>query len=138
MKLYSWNVNGFRAVVKKGFWDWFYKCGGDVICLQEIKAHPDQLDEKNRSAQGYEVVWNPARLKKGYSGVASFYRVSPLKISFGLPESSFQGEGRLILMEFEKFFLFNVYFPNGQMSEERLQFKLQYYDEFLNYAQSLS
>ena len=137
VKLYSWNVNGFRAVIKKGFWDWFYNCDGDVICLQEIKAHPDQLDEKDRCPQGYEAIWNPARLKKGYSGVANFYRLSPLSYSFGFPNGRFQGEGRLILMEYEQFFLFNVYFPNGQMSEERLQFKLQYYDEFLTYAQSL-
>lgn len=137
MKIYSWNVNGFRAVVKKGFWDWFAGTKADVVCLQEIKAQVDQLESKDTSCPGYELVFNPARKKKGYSGVAVFYRPRPLRISLGLPEEVFQGEGRLILMEYEGFFLFNVYFPNGQMNEERLAYKLAYYDAFLAYAQDL-
>ncbi len=137
MIFHSWNVNGFRAVVGKGFWDWFGQAGSDVVCLQEVKASLEQLKEEDRNVSGYETCWNPSRTRKGYSGVASFYRVRPENISTSLPDERFQGEGRLILMEYERFYLFNVYFPNGQMSEERLRFKLEYYDAFLRYAQKL-
>lgn len=137
MIMHSWNVNGFRAVVEKGFWDWFGQADSDVVCLQEIKARPEQLHDKDRAVPGYEVFWNPSRTKKGYSGVASFYRTAPAGISTSLPDERFQGEGRLILMDYEKFYLFNVYFPNGQMSQERLRFKLDFYDSFLEYAQEL-
>ncbi len=137
MIIHSWNVNGFRAVVGKGFWDWFRQADSDVVCLQEIKAHPDQLSRDDKTEPGYEVFWNPSRTKKGYSGVASFYRVPPRNISISLPDEKFKGEGRVILMEYEKFYLFNVYFPNGQMSDERLKFKLEFYDSFLDYAQML-
>ncbi len=137
MIFHSWNVNGFRAVAGKGFWDWFRKAGSHVVCLQEIKASFDQLQDKDKQIDGYKVFWNPARSKKGYSGVASLYRVDPLDISTSLPEERFQGEGRVILMEFERFYLFNIYFPNGQMSQDRLNFKLDFYDSFLNYAQNL-
>lgn len=137
MIIHSWNVNGFRAVVGKGFWDWFQQAYSDVVCLQEIKTRPDQLNQEDRIVHGYQVFWNPSRLKQGYSGVAAFYRIEPQSISRSLPDERFQGEGRLILLEYDAFFLFNVYFPNGQMSHERLQFKLDFYDSFLEYAQEL-
>lgn len=137
MIIHSWNVNGFRAVTGKGFWDWFRRADSDVVCLQEIKTTVEQLNPADASVPGYEIFWNPSRTKKGYSGVASFYRAKPLSISAGLPDARFQGEGRLILMEYEKFYLFNVYFPNGQMNEGRLKFKLEFYDSFLDYAQKL-
>lgn len=137
MIIHSWNVNGFRAVVGKGFWDWFQTAGSDVVCLQEIKASPDQLKDRDKEIDGYKAFWNPARSKKGYSGVASLYRVDPLDISISLPDERFHVEGRVILMEYERFYLFNIYFPNGQMSEERLNFKLDFYDSFLKYAQKL-
>ncbi len=136
MKIYSWNVNGFRAVVQKGFRDWLSSCGADVVCLQETKVHPDQLGGEDK-LEGYEAVWNPCKVKKGYSGVAAFYRVPPQSFSFGLPDEEYQGEGRLILMDYGTFYLLNVYFPNGQMSEERLKFKMGYYDAFLAYAEDL-
>ncbi|MDY7001939.1 MAG: exodeoxyribonuclease III, partial [Thermodesulfobacteriota bacterium] len=136
MKIYSWNVNGFRAVIQKGFWDWLGACGGDVVCLQETKVHPDQLSEEDK-LEGYEAVWNPCKVKKGYSGVAAFYRLAPQSFSFGLPDEKYQGEGRLILMDYGTFYLLNVYFPNGQMSDERLKFKMGYYDAFLSYAELL-
>jgi len=137
MKLSSWNVNGFRAVVQKGFWDWFRQAGSDVVCLQEVKAEPEQLAAQDRKVIGYEQLWNPARLKRGYSGVASFYRKEPLRTRLGLPDERYQGEGRLIEMEYADFYLFNVYFPNGQMSEERLTYKLDFYDAFLEHAERL-
>jgi len=137
MKVSSWNVNGFRAVVKKGFWEWFRSAQSDVVCLQEIKAEPEQLAEADRAVDGLKQLWNPSQVRKGYSGVAVFYRQPPLEVGYGLPEERFQREGRLIRLEYEEFFLFNVYFPNGQMSEERLQYKLDYYRAFLEQAETL-
>jgi len=137
MRLYSWNVNGFRAVVDKGFWDWFTQCDGDLICLQEIKAAPEQVDAKHKEVEGYSQYWNPAQVKKGYSGVLSMTRVKPQSVVYGLPQEKFQGEGRLIQMEFPDFYVFNVYFPNGKMSDERLQYKLDFYNAFLEHAQEL-
>ena len=137
MRLYSWNVNGFRAVVDKGFWDWFTQCDGDLICLQEIKAAPEQVDAKHKEVEGCSQYWNPAQVKKGYSGVLSMTRVKPQSVVYGLPQEKFQGEGRLIQMEFPDFYVFNVYFPNGKMSDERLQYKLDFYNAFLEHAQEL-
>lgn len=137
MKLYSWNVNGFRAVVTKGFWDWFKGADADVVCLQETKADADQAGQHPLESNGYEVFWNPSRVKKGYSGVACFSRIKPLRYGYGFPDGSHAGEGRLIWLEFASFFLLNVYFPNGQMNEERLKFKLTYYDRFLQFAEEL-
>jgi len=137
MRIYSWNVNGFRAVIKKGFWDWFKRANGQAICLQEIKANLDQIPKEDRSTPDYEQLWNPCNLKKGYSGVAVFCSTYPQSFEYELPEPHFQGEGRLIQMEFEQFYLFNVYFPNGQMSQERLQYKLDFYDFFLDHVQEL-
>jgi exodeoxyribonuclease-3 len=137
MRLYSWNVNGFRAVVKKGFWDWLSSAAADVVGLQEIKMEPDQLNPEEREPDGYHSFWNPSRKKKGYSGVTCFYNTEPLKVDRGLPDEKYNGEGRLIRMEFENFYFFNIYFPNGQMSQERLDFKMGYYDAFLDYVQKL-
>jgi len=137
MKLYSWNVNGFRAVVKKDFWQWFRASDADVVCLQETKAAPDQVDEADKSPHGYQSFFNGCKVKKGYSGTAVYYRRQPLKIATGLPQPQYQGEGRLIHLEYPALHLLGVYFPNGQKDEERLQFKLGYYDAFLEYAQTL-
>jgi exodeoxyribonuclease-3 len=137
MRLYSWNVNGFRAVARKGFWDWFNRMEGDVVCLQETKVEPAQLHSEELPPADYGSLWHPAEVKRGYSGVAVFYRVSPGDYRLGLPDKRMQGEGRLIQMEFDAFHLFNVYFPNGQMGEERLQFKLEFYDRFLEYIEEV-
>lgn len=137
MKLYSWNVNGLRAVVKKGFWDWVADCGGDAIGLQEIKAEPDQLRKADREPEGFEAVFNPSKKRKGYSGTAVYHKTAPLNVSFGLQDERYDGEGRCILMEYPEFYFFNIYFPNGQKDDERLQFKLGYYDRFLEYAEEL-
>ncbi|MBU1002741.1 MAG: exodeoxyribonuclease III [Proteobacteria bacterium] len=137
MKFYSWNVNGMRAVIQKGFWDWFHASDADVVGLQEIKAEPEQLSETDRNPAGYEVVWNPSRKRKGYSGTAAFYRTPPLSISHGLPNEAYNSEGRCILLEYPSFYFFNIYYPNGQKDDERLRFKLGYYDCFLEYAQEL-
>lgn len=137
MKLYSWNINGFRAVLKKGFWDWFNAVDADVVGLQEIKAEPEQLDEADREPEGYRAIWNPCKKRKGYSGTAAFSRVEPIEVSFGLPDADYNDEGRCILIEYPSFYFFNIYYPNGQKDEERLNFKLGYYDSFLDYAETL-
>jgi exodeoxyribonuclease-3 len=137
MRLYSWNVNGFRAVVQKGFWDWFTSSQGDVVCLQETKATLDQVPKMHQQVSGYELLWNGARVKKGYSGVACLSRATPLDWSTGLDDPRYQGEGRTLLLEFRDFYLFNIYYPNGQMSQERLDYKLGFYGAFLDYAERL-
>lgn len=134
MKLLSWNVNGFRAVSAKEDWAWFAQSRGDVIGLQETKASEDQIPEEHRTPEGYHSAWLLGK-RKGYSGVAVFSRVAPLAVTYELPESEWQGEGRLIHMEFPRFHFFNVYFPNGQNGEERLTYKLGYYDAFLRHAE---
>lgn len=138
MIIYSWNVNGYRAVLKKGFEDWLDACGGDVVMLQETKAHPDQLTEEGRAPESYEHhYWNWATVKKGYSGTACFSRPEPLSVHYGLPDEAYQGEGRVVRLEYPDFWLFNIYYPNGQMSDERLGYKMGFYDAFLAHAEEL-
>ncbi len=137
MKIYSWNVNGIRAAIKKGFWQWVKASDADIICIQETKAQEDQLAENDRLISPYQSFWNPARVKKGYSGTACFFLTPPLDFSTGLPNGKFGGEGRLIRLEYPDFHLFNIYFPNGKMNDERLTFKMGYYNAFLEYAEEL-
>ena len=138
MKLYSWNVNGLRAAAAKGYRQWLAACDADAVLLQEIKAEPAQLDPQDREPEGFAcVLWNPSKGKKGYSGTATLLRKPPTAHAFGLPDPAFQGEGRCVHTEHQDFHLLNVYFPNGQMSQERLDFKLAFYDAFLAYAQEL-
>jgi exodeoxyribonuclease-3 len=136
LKLYSWNVNGFRSVITKGFTQWFQSADADVVCLQEIKGDEEQIPAHDREFAGYQCIWNPA-LRKGYSGTACYTRIQPENIRLELPGKQFRGEGRLIELQFPWFTLFAVYFPNGQMSSQRLQYKLDYYDAFLAYAQEV-
>ena len=138
MILYSWNVNGYRAVLRKGFRDWLDGCGGDVVLLQETKAEPEQLTPAQREPDAFSHhYWNWSRTKKGYAGVACFANPEPLAVRRGLPDPRFQNEGRVLHLEYPDFHLLNVYFPNGQMSAERLEFKLGFYDAFLLHAQDL-
>lgn len=137
MRLYSWNVNGFRAISAKPDWAWFTERPADVVALQETKAQVEQVAEEHREPGGYFAYWHSATKKKGYSGVACFSKPGPLSCVFDLPDSRWHGEGRLIQLEYEKFYFFNVYFPNGQMNEERLAYKLGFYDAFLAHAEEL-
>jgi len=134
MKIISWNVNGIRAVAKKGFSEFLDQYSPDILCLQETKAHPDQLTEDLLTPEGYEVFWSSAT-KKGYSGVATFTKKTPDKIDYGIGEDRFDSEGRIILTEFKEFVLFNIYFPNGQKDEERLQYKMDFYEQFLKVSE---
>jgi exodeoxyribonuclease-3 len=134
LKLISWNVNGIRAVAKKGFLNWFMTENPDVLCLQEVKATQSQAPQGLSSPPGYNAYWLSAE-KKGYSGVATFTKSRPLKVEAGFGNQKFDSEGRLLMTEFQEFYLFNVYFPNGKKNAERLQFKMDFYDAFLNMAE---
>ena len=136
MLLYSWNINGFRAVLKKGFVDWLKNCQADVVGLQEIKIQPEQIEKERWDNPGYQTVWLSSQVRKGYSGVACFYKQEPLLISLDMLED-YQGEGRLIGLEYPDFHFFNVYFPNGGMGESRLNYKLGFYEAFLQMAEKL-
>jgi exodeoxyribonuclease-3 len=136
MKIYSWNVNGLRAAERKGFIDWAKDSAADIICVQEVRALEKQLSKKVKTIDDYQFFINPAD-KKGYSGTAVYYKEEPLSITTGLPDERFNDEGRTIVMEYPDFVLFNIYFPNGQQTDERLQFKLDFYDELLRYSNEL-
>ena len=137
LRLISWNVNGLRAVLKKEFFESVDRLAPDILMLQETKLQEDQRTESMIDFPPYESFWGYSTVKKGYSGVAAYSKISPrsVRTEFGRPE--IDGEGRVIQMDFDGFILFNIYFPNGQMSDERLQYKLDFYDWFLGYAQDL-
>ena len=133
MRLVSWNVNGIRAAHKKGFLDWFASENPDVLCIQETKANPSQLSEDLTSVTGYHSYFS-APERKGYSGVALYSRREPKSVTYGLGVERFDSEGRTIIADFEDFVLFDIYFPNGKRSEERLRYKMDFYDSFLGRA----
>lgn len=128
--LLSWNVNGIRAVQKKGFLSFLQKESPNILCLQEIKAHENQLDKSLLKVDNYKCYISSAE-RKGYSGVLTYTKSEPKKTEHGLGVKRFDIEGRILAHDFESFMLFNIYFPNGQMSEERLKYKLAFYDVFL-------
>ena len=130
MKLISWNVNGVRAVVKKGFLDWLDQEQPDILCLQETKAHVDQLTSEILTDHGYHTFWHSGE-RRGYSGVATFCKEEPLYVQKGLGIKRYDAEGRVLVTEHENFLLYNIYFPNGQKDDERLQYKLDFYDDLL-------
>lgn len=136
MNIYSWNVNGIRAAVKKGFFDWFYTSHADVVCLQETKAQPDQLDKEVLCPDGFETFWHSAE-KKGYSGVAIFSKTKPKNVIPGLGIDAFDKEGRVITAEFSDFYLVNAYFPNSQREHTRLGFKLEFCQAMQNFLNKL-
>jgi len=137
MKILSWNVNGIRAISKKGFIAWLKTESPDILCVQETKAHPDQLTDEILAPEGYRTYWNSAE-KKGYSGVAVFSKEEPLSVCKGLGIKEFDSEGRLLLLEYESFFLYNVYYPNGGAGNKRVPFKMRFYDAFLSDVQNLN
>lgn len=136
MKITSWNVNGIRAALGKGFSTWVQEERPDVLCLQEIKAKPEQLTESQRDFTGYFVVWNPAE-RPGYSGVATFLRGKQVEASLGMGEPRFDIEGRLIRTRHPGFLLFNIYFPNGQRGQDRVAYKLEFYSYLLEICDNL-
>jgi exodeoxyribonuclease-3 len=134
IKLISWNVNGLRAAIKKDFFGSLRQLDADVVALQEIKLQKPQLTAEMKDIEGYESYWCHAAVKKGYSGVAAYSRMKPKSIKYGIGEPVFDKEGRILELDFDDFIFFNVYFPNGQMSEERLRYKLDFYETFFNYT----
>jgi len=136
MQICCWNVNGLRALLKKGSFNWLRNANFDIICLQETKVHPEQLEEEIKDPEGYYAYWNSAE-KKGYSGVAMFSKDKPLSISYGFGIKRFDNEGRIIIAKYAEFTLFNIYFPNGKMNDERLKYKLEFYDAAFDYFEML-
>ena len=135
-RIISWNVNGIRAVHKKGFLDWFNEERPDILCIQETKAHKEQLPHELQEMDGYYNYFASAE-KKGYSGVALYTRKEPVSIKCGFGIDKFDSEGRTMIADFGDFVLFNIYFPNGKASDERLAYKMEFYDAFLEYANTL-
>ncbi|REE56428.1 exodeoxyribonuclease-3 [Paenibacillus taihuensis] len=133
MKLISWNVNGLRACVTKGFYDYFAEMDADVFCLQETKLQEGQIEMELGDA--YKTYWNYAE-KKGYSGTAVFTRVEPLSVRYGM-EEDYEPEGRLLTLEFEHFYLVNVYTPNAKRDLSRLDYRLEWEERFRRYLLEL-
>lgn len=136
MRIVSWNVNGLRAVLAREALGWVWSRQPDVVCLQEIKARPDQLTEGQRAFPGYEAVWNPAE-RPGYSGVATLLREPARDALRGMNRPDFDIEGRVIQTLHPRFRLFNVYFPNGGRGADRLQYKLDFYSHLLGLCDDL-
>jgi len=136
LRILCWNVNGIRAISKKNFPEWFAKESPDILCLQETKAHPAQIDDEIKNVNGYKS-WFFSAEKKGYSGVAVYSKQVPLRASAGLNDPEFDSEGRVIELEYDKFILFNVYFPNGGRGPERVKFKLDFYEALFKRAEAL-
>lgn len=136
MEILSWNVNGIRAAEKKGFLDWLRQMSPDILCLQETKAQLGELSQELQRPPSYYAYWNfPER--KGYSGVVTFTKERPIKVENGFGIKKFDMEGRVTITQYPDFTLFNVYFPNGKMSEERLKYKMDFYDVFLDFVDSI-
>ena len=129
MKLISWNVNGLRACLNKGFMDYFKNSDADFFCVQETKMNPSQVDI---NTEGYFQYWNSAE-KKGYSGTAIFTKHKPISVKYGIDIEEHSHEGRVITLEMEDFFLVNCYTPNSKEKLARLDYRMLWEDDFRNY-----
>lgn len=137
MNLISWNVNGLRAAISKGFEQFFREIDADIFCLQETKMQAEQIDEDmKRLFKNYHAYWNSA-IKKGYSGTAVFSKEKPLNVTYGIGKEEHDKEGRVITLEFEKFYLVDCYTPNSKRELERLDYRMTWEDEFRNYLLKL-
>jgi len=134
IRIYTWNVNGVRAIIKKGFIDWVKKSKGDIICLQETKIQENQVTKELINLKNYHEYWFSAH-RKGYSSVAVFSKILPINLKKGFDKEEYDNEGRVIFAEYEKFVLANVYFPNGGRGPERVKYKLDFYDELFFFLQ---
>ena len=133
MKFISWNVNGLRACVKKGFLDYFTSKDADFFCVQETKLHPEQIE---MDPAGYQVYWNSAE-KKGYSGTAIFTKHTPISVKYGIGIEEHDKEGRVITLEYAEFYMVTVYTPNSQNELKRLDYRMTWEDAFRSYLQTL-
>jgi len=134
MKLISWNVNGIRACVNKGFTDFFNEIDADIFCIQETKCQPEQID---LDFKGYHSYWNSAE-KKGYSGTAIFTKEKPISVKYGIGIEEHDKEGRVITLEFGKFYMVTIYTPNSKRGLERLDYRQIWEDEIRNYLLTLN
>lgn len=130
-KLLSWNVNGIRATLGKGFLGWFHQQQLDMLCIQETKAQVEQIPNEVKNIEGYHTFFDAHKEKKGYSGVGLFSKIKPNEILHGFDNSKFDNEGRIIEAHYDDFILYGIYFPNGGSGDKRLQYKLAFYDAFL-------
>ena len=135
MKILSWNVNGIRSAYSKGFVTWVGQERPDILCLQETKAEEGQLKQDLREIEGYQSYFASAS-KKGYSGVALYTRTQPDDIRYGLGLPEYDQEGRVIIASYRDFVLYNIYFPNGKASADRLAFKMAFYEAFLELSRA--
>ncbi len=132
----SWNINGIRAGFKKGLEDFIYKEEADIYCFQETKARPEQILPEFKQIKGYNSYFS-SPVKKGYSGVAVYSKSDPMDVNYGTGVSRFDEEGRVIVLDTEKFLLLNIYFPNGGASQARLDYKMDFYKHFLKFINGL-
>jgi len=144
MKVISWNTNGLRATIKQenfiplfAFNNPVCAGGPDIVCFQETKCEPDQLDKKSKNLKGYHSYFSHSKGRKGYSGVAIYSKIEPEKIEYGIGIPKFDDEGRTLVAYYKDFVLINCYFPNGGGGEERLNYKLEFYDAFLEFINEL-
>ena len=136
MKIISYNVNGIRAAVKKGLIDWVKATNADVVCLQEVKALPEQIDVTPFEEMGYRLYWMPAE-KKGYSGVMTMSRIEPKYVHYGCGMEIYDTEGRVLILDFDDFSIMNTYMPSGSSGELRQEFKMQWLADFYEYIKTL-
>ncbi len=137
MKIISYNVNGIRAAIRKGFLDWLQEEKPDIICLQETKAAPDQVPVSEIESLGYQTYWEVATVKKGYSGVAIFSRLEPQHVAVGMGVEKYDQEGRVIRADYDNFSVMSVYMPSGTMGDVRQAFKMQWLSDFQSYINEL-
>ncbi len=136
MKVISYNVNGIRAALNKDLIGWLKQENPDIFCVQETKAHPDQVPLKEFEQLGYKSFWHSAQ-KKGYSGVATFSKIEPKHVEYGIGMGQYDSEGRFVRLDFETFSILNVYIPSGTSGQERQDFKMDFLADFGNYLDSL-
>ncbi len=129
MRIITWNVNGVRAIAKKGFLDVLSKMNPDLLCVQETKAHPDQVEHELISPPGWQSVWSNS-YRPGYSGTLTYFKIPPQSIEHGIGIKKFDCEGRFVITEHKGFWLYNVYFPNGGSGDERHRFKQEFLARF--------
>jgi exodeoxyribonuclease-3 len=129
MKIITWNVNGIRSITQKGFYDFWERENPDFFCLQETKAHPDQLHDALAAPLGWKSFWSAAG-RPGYSGVVTYSRPTPTSVEHGIQIPKFDAEGRIVVTRYEEFSLYNIYFPNGGSGEERHLFKQEFLNRF--------
>lgn len=136
MKIITYNVNGIRAAINKGFIDWLKAVNPDIVCLQEVKADLEQINSELFTDLGYEIYWNSAE-KKGYSGVAILTKIKPVHVEYGCGMNVYDREGRVIRADFEGFSLMSAYFPSGTSGDERQEFKMKFLADFMEYSKNL-